>query len=163
VSRSLSATTRAELYASETGSVLPVLLEITHGVAGYSNPLRIANNTEDLSYGGYTWLSFPFRFDPPDQSEDSSIANARITICAVDQQLAAILRSTSTPATVRAVATFYHDDGTLVFEQIAAWTFTLRNVTGNAETITADLIYEDRLDNEVPVDEFRPNTFPGLF
>ena len=163
MSRALSSTARAALYAQESGFALPVLLEITHGVSGFANPLRIVNNEVDLTFGGYVYSAFPFRFDPPDQREDGAIQNARITICAIDQQIAAILRSTATPPTVRAVATFWSDESGTVFEQIAAWDMTLRNVSGNAETITADLIYEDRLDNEAPVDEFRPTTFPGVF
>ncbi|MBL8967960.1 MAG: DUF1833 family protein [Spirochaetaceae bacterium] len=163
MSRAISSTARAALYAQEAGFALPVLLEITHGVAGVANPLRIANNETDLTFGGQTYLAFPFRFDPPDQREDGSIQNARLTICAVDQQIAAVLRSTQSPPSVRAVATFWSDEGGMVFEQVAAWDMTLRNVSGNAEQITADLIYEERLDNEAPADEFRPTTFPGVF
>lgn len=164
MSRAISATARAALYSQDGGYSLPVLLEITHGVDGYDNPLRIVNNNVDLTYGGNVYIAFPFRFDPPDVKDSGEIANGRITICAVDQQIAAIIRSTSTPPTMRAVATFYSDaSGALVFEQMAAWDFTLRNVSGNMDTISADLIYEEVLDMEFPLDEFRPTSHPGLF
>jgi hypothetical protein len=160
----LSSTARASLFAEEGGFALPVLLEITHGVTGYANPLRIVNNTVDLVYDGDTYSAFGFKFDPPDVGNEGAIANARLTICAIDQQLASIIRSTSTPPTVQAVATFYSDEsGSLVFEPVASWLLTVGRVQGNAETIQAELIYEDRLDNEVPADEFRPHTFPGAF
>jgi len=162
--RSLSSTMRAGLYSESSGHSLPVLLSITHGVAGYPNPLLIVNNTTNLVYSGNTYIAFPFKFDPPDIRDAGEIANARLTISAIDQQIAAIVRSTDVPPTVIAHAMFYTDEtGSVYFEPMASWEFVLRNVGGNAEMITADLIYEERLDLEFPVLEFRPNTFPGLF
>jgi hypothetical protein len=162
VSRAISATTRAALYAQQTSAALPILIEITHGVVGYDNPLRLVNNSVDLVYGGNTYLAFPFKFDPPDQKDDGTIANAKLSICAVDQQIAAILRSTAIAPTVRAVATFWSDEsGSVVFEEIASWDFTLRNVSGSVDVISAELIYEDRLDNAVPSGEFNSH-FPGI-
>lgn len=162
--RSIPAQARASLNAESGGYSLPVLMEITHGVSGYPNPLRIVNNTVSLTYDGNEYLPYPFRFDPPDVLESGQVANARLTISAVDQQIAAIIRSTSVPPTVRAIAMYYSDEtGSTVFEPIAAWDHILRKVSGNDESISAELIYEDRLDNEVPGDEFRPTTFPGAF
>jgi len=162
MSRTLSATARASLYAQETGAAYPILIEITHGVAGYDNPLRLVNNTVNLTYGGHVYLAFPFKFDPPDQKDDGTIANAKLSVCAVDQQIAAILRSTAVAPTVRAVATFWSDEsGSVAFEEIASWDFTLRNVSGSVDVISADLIYEDRLDNAVPGSEFNSH-FPGI-
>jgi len=162
MSRTLSSSARAALFAQQASAVFPILIEITHGVDGYANPLRIVNNTVDLTYDGNVYTAFPFSFDPPDQKEDGSIANARLSICAVDQQIAAVLRSTSTAPTVRAVAMFWDDgSGSVVFEEVASWNFTLRNVTGSVDVITADLIYEDRLDNAVPAGEFNSH-FPGI-
>jgi len=162
--RTISTTARASLFAQEGGFALPVLLEITHGVTGYENPLRIANNPTDLVYDGDTYHGFAFRFDPPDVGNEGAISNARLSVCAVDQQLAAIIRSTETPPTVQAVAAFYSDEsGSLVFEPVASWAFTVGRVQGSLDTVTAELVYEDRLDNDMPADEFRPNMFPGLF
>ena len=162
--RSLTSTMVQGLYSESGGYSLPVLLSITHGVAGYTNPLLIVNNTVDLVYSGDTYKAFPFKFDPPDLRGEGEISNARLTISAIDQQIATIIRSTDTPPTVIARAMFYSDEtGVVYFEPMASWEFILRNVGGNAETITADLIYEERLELEYPVLEFRPNTFPGLF
>lgn len=164
MSRPISAAIMAAFRKQESGYALPVLLEITHGVAGYDNPLRIVNNTVDLAFGGNVYTAFPFLYDPPDQKEDGAIQNARIKFCTIDQQIAGILRSTEVPPTVVATATYWTDEsGSVVFDDIAAWSFTLRNVSGTVEVVQADLIYEDRLDNEYPVDEFRPEPFPGLF
>jgi len=162
--RTVSAQAMASFYSESGGYSLPILLSITHGVAGYTNPLLIVNNTVDLDYDGDTYVAFPFKFDPPDTKNDGSIQSARITISAIDQTIAGILRSTSVPPTVTAIAMYYSDEtGTEVFEPLATFNLTLRNVTGNADSISGDLIYEDRLELEFPVDEFRPTGFPGLF
>lgn len=162
--RTLSAQALASLYSESGGYSMPVLLAITHGVAGYTNPLLIVNNTVDLIYDGDTYVAFPFKFDPPDVKSDGSVQNAKMTISAIDQQIAAILRSTSTPPTMTAKAMYYSDEtGTVVFEPVASYSFTLRNVTGSVDIISADLIYEENLDLEYPVEEFRPTGFPGLF
>lgn len=162
--RTIPAQAMASFYSQDGGFSVPVLIEITHGVTGYDNPLRIVNNNEDLEYDGDTYTAFPFKFDPPDIKEKGEITHAKISIGAVDQQIAAILRSTSTPPTVKVIAMYYSDEtGTTVFEPIASWDFTLRNVAGNMDIISANLIYEDRLEVECPGDEFRPTTFPGLF
>jgi hypothetical protein len=162
--RSILDAVRQKLYASSSGYVLPILLEITHGVDGFDNPLRIVNNTENLTYGGHEYTAFPFRYDPPDVKSGGEITNARLTICAVDQQIAMILRSTQVVPTVTAVATYWNDEtGSTVFQDMATWEFELRNVQGDKEIITGELIYESRLDYEYPVLEFSPEIFPGLF
>jgi len=160
MSRTLSTTARSALYAQETGYAIPALAEITHGVAGYTNPLLIVNNNEDVVYDSKTYVAFPFALQLPDVRDDGSIQNARIIVCAVDQQIAAILRSTITAPTVKILAVLV-DDG--VVEPLLTQSFTLRNVSGTADTITADLIYQESLDNEIPIAEYRPNTHPGLF
>jgi hypothetical protein len=162
--RTIPNAARTSFFNQDGGFSAPVLIEIMHGVAGYPNPLRLVNNNVSLVYLSNTYEAFPFRFDPPDVKDQGEIAHARITVCTVDQRIAAILRSTSTPPTVKAIAMYYSDEtGSTVFEPLASWDFTLRNVSGNMEAVSADLIYEDRLDIECPADEFRPTTFPGLF
>lgn len=160
MSRTLSSTATAALFAQQTGISIPVLIEITHGVAGYDNPLRLVNNTEDVTYDGDTYTAFPFVYDMPDVRDDGSIQNARITFCAVDQRIAAILRSTQIAPTATAIALMV--DGTWM-EPLASQALTLRRVSGGLDTVSAELVYEEALDNEFPADDFRPTTFPGLF
>ncbi len=161
--RTISATAREQFYKQSSGYSLPILIEITHGVSGYMDPLRLANNSETLNYNGNDYYPYPFIFSFPAILDNGSIQNGKIQICAVDQQIAKIVRSTSTPPTVRAVAMFYYDNGAVTFEPVAAWDFEIANVSGNSEVISADLIYETRLEYEYPVGGFRPIDFPGVF
>lgn len=163
MSRTVASAARAALYQESSGYALPILIEITHGVSGYLNPLRLVNNTVNLEYEGNTYIAFPFKFDPPDMKESGEVANGRISICAVTQEIATILRSTSVVPTVKAIAMFWNDDGSTVFEPLAAWEFELRKVSGNNEIISADLVYENRMGFEYPYYNFRPSLFPGVF
>lgn len=165
--RTIPEAIRTAFYKQEAGYCIPCLLEITHGVAGYDNPLRLCNNTVDLDFDGETYYAFPFKYDPPDIKGEGEVVNAKLSICAVDQQIAAIIRSINPrdgAPTVRAVATFWSDEsGSVVFDEIASWEFEMRNISGNQLLITAELVYETALDNEAPGDEFRPTSHPGLF
>jgi len=179
--RTIASAALQKLYASESGISLPILIEIDHDT--WATPLYLVNNKDDVVYGGQTYTAFPFRFDPADVNTDGSIQNGRITIAAIDRTITAAIRALSTPPTITTIAalisytptgfasdTFYPSDATFpgaglsyTIEPLATWTFTLRNVSGNAEYITGELEYENSLENEFPAMEFRPRDFPGLF
>lgn len=160
--RTISATAREQFYKQSSGYSLPILIEITHGVSGYMDPLRLANNSETLNYNGNDYYPYPFIFSFPAILDNGSIQNGKIQICAVDQQIAQIVRSTSTLPTVRAVAMFYYNNGAITFEPVAIWDFEIANVSGDVEVISADLIYETRLAFEYPSGTFSPMDFPGV-
>lgn len=157
--RSMSANALKALLHSETSAALPILIEISH--ASLATPLRFVNNNADLVYQGNAYIAFPFRFDPPDETEDG-IANARLTICNVDRVIGETIRNLSSRPTVRAVAAFYYTEGTFEFEPIASWEFAIANVIYNKSTVSGTLIYEDRLSVNVPVLHFTPFLFPGV-
>lgn len=179
--RTITATALQKLYASESGISLPILIQINHST--WTTPLYLVNNKDNVIYDGHTYLAFPFRFDPADINTDGSVQNGRLTISAIDQTITAAIRALSSPPTVTTIAalvtytptgfpseTLYPSSTTYpgaglsyTIEPLATWTFTLRNVTGNAEYITGDLEYENSLENEFPAMEFRPRDFPGLF
>lgn len=161
--RNISSIVREQFYKQSSGYSLPILIEITHGVSGYMDPLRLANNTVELIYNGNTYYPYPFVFSFPAIKDNGTIESGKIQICAVDQQIAQIIRCTTNRPTVRAIAMFYYDNESVIFEPVATWDFDIDNVSGNSIAITADLIYETRLEYEFPVGEFRPIDFPGVF
>lgn len=178
--RQIGFTALQKLYASEAGISLPILIQISH--EDWSTPLYLVNNSQDIVYNGNTYKAYQFRFDPADVNTDGSVQSGRLTVWA-SRELTAAIRSLSTPPTVTTIAAivYYSPTGypsetsypsedsypgvglAYTIEPLATWTFTLRNVTGNAETITGELEYENRLENEFPAMEFRPRDFPGLF
>jgi hypothetical protein len=161
MSRTLTLAMRQQLFKRSTAALYPILLEIDH--ADMAAPVFLVNNTETLTYGGDAYLPFAFRLDPPDETEDS-ITGGRLTIDAVDQSLIENIRSLSTSPTLVFKAMFYYDaSGVVTFEPLASWEFTMRNVTYDVSVISAELVYEDRLDNQMGPIEMSPYVMPGIF
>ncbi len=155
----VNAAARSAIFAQSSGMVLPILLTVSGPPVGVIN---ICNNNVALTYGGVPYQPYAFRFDPPDMTRDD-LANARITIDATDQTLINILRQVTTAPIVTARAMYYNDStGATVFEEIVPWRFTMRNVSYDASVITADLIYEDLLENQMGPVEFSSRSFPGV-
>ena len=150
---------RTSLFAQSSGMVLPILLDVVSVGGG---TFHLCNNNVALIYGGTTYQPYAFRFDPPDMGRDD-LTNARITIDATDQQLIRAIRTVTAAPVITARAMFYTDStGTVVFEEIVPWRFLLRNVTYDISAISADLIYEDLLDNQMGPVEFTSRSFPGV-
>lgn len=157
--RSITQATIASLNSIEGAFALPVFLEISH--ADLATPLRVVNNEVDLVYDGNTYAAIKFRYTPPNLREDGTVSNATIVISAIDQSITEALRSLSSPATIKAVAVYWPDTGTT--EAVASWSMKLRNATGQAEYIQAELEFENRLRNQIPGRVVRPATYPGAF
>jgi hypothetical protein len=159
--RTIDSAVIAQFYKQQGGFAVPALVAITHGVAGYTNPLLLVNNTEAVTYEGATYQPYPFTFDPPDLSTDR-IAHGKFSICAVDQAIASIVRSTETPPTLVFKAVCVIVGTTTVIEPVASWSFTLRDISGNEKVISATLEYENRLQFDTPPLEYLPQDFPGV-
>lgn len=157
MSRNVSATARAALYAAQTDQVFLQLLEIDH--ASLEDPLRFVNNTESIVHGGNTYLPFPFRIDLPDEREDT-ITNARLTIDNVDRQIVIAVRQLATAPTLTWKLVLAASPDTV---EAGPFDFVLRNVRYALYTVSGDLVYEDRLNLEIPKLKFTPEHFGGLF
>lgn len=158
MSRSFSASAIAALYATETASFFPTLCKIDH--AQFEAPWRIVNNSEPVDYDGYTYLPFPFTFDPPAQDEANS-GTASITIDVIDESIVASIQALSSAPTLTLVAAFVQ--GGEAPEALIPWTFTLRGIAVNGTVMTGSLVLDDRFDNQMGPIEFSPHLFPGVF
>lgn len=134
--------------------MIPVLLEIGDG----TTTLRLCNNTEDLSYGGYTYLAYPFSIDLHADADTERVAT--LVVSAVDPAIMMALRTMAQPITATAAAIFY-DDG--VMEPVTAPSYELSRISFTESEITATLTLEPWADNEYPADTMSPHSFPGLF
>jgi hypothetical protein len=162
MARTLTVASKTSLYSQSAGASLPILISISHTYVGASSPVYLCNNNVSLVYGGNTYLPFAFTFDPPDTTQDG-IANARLVIDATDQSIIEILRSVTASPVITVRAMFYESsNGSVVFEELVPWQFTLKNVVYNINTISGDLIYEDRLQNQMGPIEFTTRTSPGV-
>jgi hypothetical protein len=150
--------------------VLPVLMHLSYTPVGGTLTNRyLVNNTENLTYpavgegGSQEYTGFAFRFDPPDEKM-TGFGNSSLTIDAVDQSIISELRSVAAAPTITMKAMFYYDeDAVLVFEPLASYDFTMRNLTYNVDSISCTLEYEDRWQNQMGPIEFTPWVTPGVF
>lgn len=157
MSRSVSTTARAAMYAAQTSEVFLELLEIDH--ADLSDPIRVVNNTEAIVHGGNTYLPFPFRVDLPDDVE-GVISTAKLTIDNTDRQVVTAVRTVSTAPTVTLKIALASSSDIV---EAGPFEFRLRNVEYNLHQVSGELVYEDRLNLDVPRLKFTPEHFPGLF
>jgi hypothetical protein len=157
VSRNVSATARAAIYAAQTDAVFLQLIEIDH--EDLEDPLRFVNNTESVVHGGNTYLPFPFRIDLPDEKEDT-ITNATLTIDNVDRQIVTAVRTLATAPTITWKLVLASSPDTV---EAGPFEFVLRNVRYSLYTVSGELVYEDRLNLEIPKLKFTPEYFGGLF
>lgn len=155
--RTLSAAARAAIYAAQTDQVFLQLLELDH--ADLVSPLRFVSNTESVVHDGNTYLPFPFLVDLPDDKE-GQITSARLTVDNVDRQVVTAIRSIETAASVTFLVVLASSPDTV---EAGPLVFTLRNVSYNAQQVQGELIYEERLNLEVPGLKFTPELFGGLF
>jgi hypothetical protein len=153
----MSLTAREAMYSQETGEVFLELLEISH--ADLSSPIRVVNNTVDITHNSNTYSAFPFKIQPPGEKQ-SEITRASLTIDAVDRTVIQAIRSISTPATVTYKVILASAPDTV---EAGPFVFSLKNTQYTAYQVSGELVYEDRLFMRVPYLKFSPRLFPGLF
>ena len=157
MTRPVSLTLRQAVNAQETGEIFIVLLTISH--EELEEPLYFSLDAVNTVSRGNPYLALPFNLTPPEESQDRPPA-AKLSLDNIDRQLVALLRSISTPLTVKFEVVLVSAPDTVE----AVWDgFELRNVTYNALTIQGDLTLESFLQEPFPAGTFSPAYFPGLF
>lgn len=156
MSRGLSSTAKAELYAANTSGVWLVLLTIEH--ASFSSTIRLVNDRQNVTSGGdvYTAAAFTARL-PADR--DAPIS-AVIVVDNVDQSLITAVRSITTPATVTLEVIRQSDPNTIL---LSFPYLRLSGATITSSTIEFELTSDAVLDESYPGLDFTPLSFPAGF
>ena len=159
----------ADMNAPETGTVLVLLLTLTH--PDWDEPVRISTDptnritatTTDVVYGttsrGDAYYFLPLQITLPSQTEEGPL-RMRVVLDNVNRDLVAILRALSSPPSVDVdlVST------TAPNAVLASWPqFLLVNVDYSAETISGELVLETLFHEPFPAGTFTPSEFVGLF
>lgn len=157
MSRPITSAARAALYAPDTSDVFLVLLTIDH--ADMQSPIRVCNNTADITSRGDIYIAYPFQLTLPDD-EDNRPPRARLTIDNVDRQIVQAVRSlTSSPmVTIEIIRAAAPD---VVEAQFQDFRFT--NISYDSHMVEGDLTVEDFTAEPYPAASFSPSLFPGLF
>ena len=155
--RSVSATLKQAAFAQETGEAVLELVTLDHPDLG--GPLRMVNNLTDVVSRGNTFVAFPFMLTLPAEDEDRA-GEARLTIDNVSGEIAAALRSISSPATVTLEVVLASSPDTV---EASAPDYQLRDVTIDVGQVSGRLTLEDFESEPYPAGRMSPLRFPGLF
>lgn len=156
MARQLTAGALAAAQALETGVAFIALLTVTP--AG-GDALRFAANNEAVMSRGARFEPLYFELTLPADSA-SEMPGVRVALDNVGQELVDVIRRlTQPPAVVIEVITSAAPDQVeLVINDLI-----LRNVSWDAQTMTADLASDDVINLAWPADAYTPARFPGLF
>lgn len=159
MARSVSTTIIEAMNAQTTGEAFLYLLEVTHSAF---DPVRVVNNTEEITSDGNVYLPFPFSIIlPPEDDEIRPLL--RVAFDNVSQEIINELRTVAglnerIKGTVKVIVASDPDD------IIASWeNFNMENVRYTDSIVTFDLTLENFLSEPFPSASFTPARFPGLF
>jgi len=156
--RTLSSTARRAIFSQETGEVFLLLLKITH--PDLAEPIRVVNNSEDVTSNGYLYQRFPFEVALPAENEDAP-PTVQLRIANADRQIVEAVRSLSGEAMTVELAVILASSPDTI--EAGPYQFTLRDVSYDASIVEGTLMFEDVLREPFPAETFTPARFPGLF
>lgn len=157
MSRTLSQAARHAVNAQETEQVFLLLLTLDH--ADLSQPIRVVNNTEDVTSRGDLFVAYPFEIALPDEDPDS-VARVTLRIDNVDRQIVQSLRSIQAPLSVALEVVLAASPDTV---EAGPFNMTLIAAEYDAFVITGELAFEDVLNEPFPGHSYIPSEYPGLF
>lgn len=147
----------AAAYDADTTDVILVLLTISH--SDLSSPIRVVNNTENITSRGNEFIGYPFDVILPDNRDDAP-PRAQLTIDNVSREIAQAIRTISSRATIEIEVIRASDPDTVEHDFP---NFQLDNVTWNALTVSGELVLENLTQEPFPARNFTPADFPGVF
>lgn len=154
-------------YSSEYKSTLALvsapeapimLMEIAH--SALTEPVRVVNDTEDITSNGELYIACPFRYVLPDDFE-GQIPKAKISIDNVGKDLMYwIETSNGGNGSVVTFKQIMRSRPDLVEAEIE---MQLQSVSATMKEISAELGYENLLSKPAVSMAYRPENSPGLY
>lgn len=157
MARSLSSLAKQAVFAQETGEVFLLLLTISH--ASLATPIRVVNNTQNITSNGNLYTAFPFTIVLPDDTEEQP-PRMRLVIDNVDRQIVQAVRNMTSKPTITLDVVLASQPDTL---EASFPGFSLRRTNYDALTVEGDLNLEDVVLEPFPALSFTPQLAPGLF
>lgn len=147
--------TLARVSASETPLIL---LQIDH--PDLDSPIRVVNDTQDITSNGDTYIAFPFRCTLPDDFE-GKLPKATLSIDNVGKDLMYWIESTD--GGIGSTATFKQVMRSRPDQIEWSITMSLFNIIATNAEVSAELGFENLFSKPAILLSFRPETSPGLF
>jgi hypothetical protein len=155
--RTVSLPALQAMLAQQTSAVFLELLTVDH--ADLSSPIRLVNNTVDITSNANVFTAAAFRSSLPTDTEKRA-PSARITVSNIDQTIIIALRSVSSPPTFTLAVISADTPDTYEYGPID---LELRDYQTTAQAITMTIALEDFAQEGWPSLRFDPVNFPGLF
>lgn len=134
-----------------------LLLTITH--ASLAAPIRVVNNTVNITSLGETFAAFPFQIQLPNEQEDSP-PRMRLVIDNVDRTIIASLRPLTSPPAIQLDVCLASQPDTL---EASFPGFQLQSVDYDQFAVEGDLALDDIVTEPFPEGSYTPQYFAGLF
>ena len=149
----VSNTFKAAHYQQQTDEVNLIIVEIDH--TDLDTPIRVVNNTENVTSGGDEYLAAGFNIKLPNDDGHTSI-----DVCNIDRVMVNAIRSISTRPTVSLSVILASDPNTV---EVGPYVMELADVGYDAFTVYGKLSFDDFLDEPYGGDVFTPGQYIGLF
>lgn len=157
MSRAVSLSARAALYAQQTSVVPLMLLTIDHD--DLPAPVRLVSDLQNVVSRGNTYLAYPFEpmLPPAVQGE---LPRLDMVFHDVQQELIIIARSITTPASVEIEVVMSTALNTV---EAGPWSFEVTSIQYSATELRLGLTVESLVTEPYPYRLFNPVDFPLLF
>lgn len=156
--RSYSAAYKSTLAQTSAPEAPLILLEISH--VALTEPVRVVNDTQDITHDGSLFVALPFRADLPDDFENQ-LPKARLAIDNIGRDL------------VYWLETLGGGEGSSAHlmqvmrsaPEVVEWEITMQlsNVRIDAAEVSGELNFENLFARPASAIQYRPDTAPGVF
>ena len=156
--RNYSASARQNLLATSADEPFLILLEITH--ADLVVPVRVVNDTQNLTSNASEFIACPFDITLPDDVS-GQVPQAKLEIDNIGRDLTQWLEYSrgGQGAICRIMQVMRSDPNVIEFDM----TLDLMNMVITNETVTGILGFQNMLNRTGTVTTFTPQTAPGLW
>lgn len=145
------------MNAPETDEVFLILLTIEE--ASLSEPIRVVNDTVNITSRGNVYAAMAFSAEPPGES-DGAARSARITLDNVDRQIVQAVREATGVPKVTMEVILASDPDTV---EAGPFVFELESAEYDATTVTGELSFDDVSSLRWPAYSTTPHLFPDLY
>ncbi len=158
MARDLSDDLKEKLHSVNADEYPLVMLEIDH--ADLPSPVRVVNDTQNVTHNGDLFQALAFRVTLPDDLKEG-LSKARLSIDNIGKELMDWLELSGggEGATCRIIQILRSNPDLVEWET----TLNLNNVGATTTEVTGQLGYEDLLNRPGMPTTYRPDNAPGLF
>ena len=158
MSRVVSPTALQAMLARETDEVFLVCMRISH--SSFSTPIRIVNNTEDVTRTDGIYQPFPFTLVLPSDTEDD-VPSVTVQFDNIDNMITDAIRTINGRPNVSFDVILASSPNVV---EAGPYNFVIINSQYNSKTVSCTLGFEeDILNQAVPKGVYNPSNSPGLF